>query len=145
LRDRSVKPEGEWEVDRSHGVEAIVNKTRSVKIAFANVDVAGSDTQKPKPRSRKGAGGEKVFGLDLFAGTLPEYAPVPKDGMAAYYLMVDSKGACELTRPVLKGGTFKGYIERIYLSTGIDAEGAGIVIVDNPPVTEFDPEVVRKS
>lgn len=146
LRDRKVKPEGEWEVDRTHGVEAIVNKVRSVKIAFANVDVACSDTQKPKPRSKKGAGGEKVFGgPDLFDGSLPEYAPVPKDGLAAYYLMVDSKGACELTRPVIKGGTFTGYVERIYLSTGIDTDGVGVVDVDNPPISDFDPEVVRKA
>lgn len=145
LRDRKVNPEGEWEVDRTHGVEAIVNKTRSVKIAFANVDVACSDTQKPKPRSKKGAGGEKVFGADLFAGALPEYAPLPKDGMAAYYLMVDPNGACELTRPILKGGTFTNYVERIYLSSGIEPDGVGIVVVDNPPISDFDPEVVRKS
>lgn len=144
LRDRFVKPEGEWEVDRTHGIEAIVNETRSVKIAFANVDVACSDSQKPKPRSKKGAGGEKVFGNDLFAGTLPEYAPVPKDGMAAYYLMVDPKGACELTRPIVKGGTFTGYVERIYLSSGIETDRDECVIPDNPPVSDFDPEVVRK-
>lgn len=144
LRDRFVKPEGEWEVDRAHGIEAIVNATRQVKTAFANVDIACSDSQKPEPRSRKGAGGEKVFGEDLFAGTLPEYAPVPKDGMAAYYLMVDSKGACELTRPVVRGGTFTNYVERIYLSAGIEPDGLAITLPDNPPVSEFDPEVVRK-
>lgn len=143
LRDRNVKPGGEWEVDRTHGIEAIVNKARFVKIAFANVDIACNDTQKPKPRSKKGAGGEKVFGADLFDGALPEYASVPKDGMAAYYLMVDSKGACELTRPVVKGGTFTGYVERIYLSSGIEPDD--IVVVDNPPLTAFDPVVVRKS
>lgn len=144
LRDRFVKPEGEWEVDRTYGIEAIVNKKRAVKIAFANVDIACSDSQKPKPRSRKGAGGEKVFGNDLFAGTLPEYAPMSKDGVAAYYLMVDPKGACELTRPVVKGGTFTGYVERIYLSSGMDTEGEAIAVPDNPPVSDFDPAVVRK-
>lgn len=144
LRDRHVKPEGEWEVDRTHGIEAIVNGTRSVKIAFANVDVACSDTQKPKPRSKKGAGGEKVFGNDLFGGALQDYAPAPKDGMAAYYLMVDSNGACELTRPVIKGGTFTSYVERIYLSAGLAPDGDAMVIPDNPPVSDFDPEVVRK-
>lgn len=144
LRDRFVKPEGEWEVDRAHGIEAIINKTRMVKAAFANVDVACSDAQKPKPRSKKGAGGEKVFGDDLFAGTLPDYAPVPKDGIAAYYLMVDARGACELTRPVVKGGTFTAYVERIYLSSGIGLGSDEIVLPDNPPASEFDPEVVRK-
>lgn len=144
LRDRHVKPEGEWEVDRTHGIEAIANKLRETKIAFANVDVACDDLQKPKPRSKKGAGGEKVFSGDLFAGTLPEYAPAPKDGIAAFYLMVDQKGACELTRPVIKGGTFAGYIERIYLSSGADLDAGRLLTPENDPVTEFDPEVVRK-
>lgn len=144
LRDRHVKPEGEWEVDRTYGVEAILNADRSVKIAFANVDIACSDEQKPKPRSKKGAGGEKVFGGDLFAGSLPEYAPKPKDGLAAYYLMVDANGACELTRPVIKGGTFTGYVERIHLSTGLEFDAESLLAPENDPVTEFDPEVVRK-
>lgn len=144
LRDRNVRPEGEWEVDRTHGVEAIVNKSRGIRIAFANVDVACNDIQKPKPRSKKGAGGEKVFGSDLFSGSLPEFAPRPKDGVAGYYLMVDTRGACELTRPVIKGGTFTAFVERIYLSHGIEPDEAAIVMPENPPVTEFDPEVVRK-
>ena len=144
LRDRHVRPEGEWEVDRTLGIEAIVNETRSVKIAFQNVDLACDDTQKPKPRSKKGAGGEKVFGGDLFAGTLPEYAPTPKDGMAAFYLMVDSKGACELTRPVVKGGTFTGYVERIYLSSGSEFDADSLLAPEADPVVEFYPEVVRK-
>lgn len=145
LRDRHVRPEGEWEVDRTHGVEAIVNSQRSVKIAFANVDVACDDNQGPKPRSKKGLGGEKVFGGDLFGGKLPEYAPAPKDGIAAYYLMVDANGACELTRPLVKGGTFAAYVERIYLSNGGEFDGDAILVPDNAPVADFDPEVVRKS
>jgi hypothetical protein len=144
MRDRHVKPEGQWEVDRAHGIEAIVNLTTATKIAFANVDVACSDTQKPKPRSKKGAGGEKVFGQDLFAGTLPEYAPLPSDGIAAFYLMVDPKGACELTRPIVKGGTFTSYVERIYLSSGIELDGERLLVLESDPITNFDPEVVRK-
>ena len=67
------------------------------------------------------------------------------DGMAAFYFMVDSKGACELTRPVVKGGTFTSYVERIYLSTGIDLDSESLVSPENGPITNFDPEVVRKT
>jgi hypothetical protein len=145
LRDRHVAPEGQWEVDRAHGVEAISNKTTATKIAFANVDVACNDTQKPKPRSRKGAGGEKVFGQDLFAGTLPEFAPLARDGIAAFYLMVDPRGACELTRPVVKGGTFTSYVERIYISSGIELDDESLLAPEDGPIADFDPEVVRKT
>lgn len=144
LRDRHVRPEGQWDIDRAYGIEAIANETTATKIAFQNVDVACNDTQKPKPRSKKGSGGEKVFGPDLFAGTLPEYAPMPRDGMAAFYLMVDPSGACELTRPVVKGGTFAAYLERIYLSSGIELDGESLTATENDPITNFDPEVVRK-
>jgi hypothetical protein len=99
---------------------------------------------KPKPRSKKGAGGEKVFGPDLFAGTLAEYAPLPSDGIAAFYLMVDPKGACELTRPIVKGGTFTSYVERIYLSSGIELDGESLLAPESDPIANFDPEVVRK-
>lgn len=145
LRDRHVRPGCQWEIDRAHGVEAISNKMTAVKIAFANVDVACNDMQKPKPRSKKGAGGERVFGPDLFAGTLPEYAPIPHDGVAAFYLMVDPRGACELTRPVVKGGTFTSYVERIYLSSGVELDDESLITPEDGQIADFDPEVIRKT
>ena len=62
-----------WRVDRADGVEAIVNHTLKVKVIFSNVDVASNDDMKPKPRSRKGAGAERVCIGNLF-GTLPEFS-----------------------------------------------------------------------
>jgi len=144
LRDRHVKVGGEWAVDRTHGVEAIKNDKRKLRIVFANVDVACSDHQLPKPRSKKGAGGERVFGGNLFGDDLPHFAPRQPDGFAAYYLMVDEKGAAELTRPVVKGGTFTAYVERIYLSDGSDLSSENLSFDEDDRADGFDPVVVRR-
>jgi hypothetical protein len=59
--------------------------------------------------------------------------------------MVDENGAAELSRPALKGGRFGGMIERIYLSSREDNDGAVIPKDDdNSPADNFDPQVVRK-
>jgi len=103
-----------WRLERPDGVEAIVNEALKVRVVFANVDIACNDDLKPKPRSRKGAGAERVCVGNLF-GSLPEFAPRQADGWATFYLMVDEGGAAELTRPVVKNNTFTAYIERNYL------------------------------
>jgi hypothetical protein len=69
-----------WRLERPDGVEAIVNETLQVRVVFANVDVACNDVMKPKPRSRKGAGAERVCIGNLF-GSLPEFAPRQPEGM----------------------------------------------------------------
>ena len=99
---------------------------------------------KPKPRSRKGAGAERVcVGNNLF-DSLPEFAPRQPDGWATFYLMVDERGAVELTRPVVKNNTFTAYIERNYLSNGDDLDRDSRRLLDDDIVDVFDPEVVRK-
>jgi hypothetical protein len=132
-----------WRLDRPDGVEAIRDDTAKVKVVFANVDVACNDYLKPKPRSRKGAGAERVCDGNLF-GSLPEFAPRQLDGWATYYLMVDDNGAAELTRPVVKNGTFTHYIERIYLSDGSDLDREPLELDDGDVANGFDPQVVRK-
>jgi len=144
MRDRHVKVGGEWEIDRSYGVEAIKNGGRQLKLVFANVDIACNDSQWPKPRSRKGAGGERAFAGNLFGDDLPYFAPEQADGYAAYYLMVGDSGAAELTRPIVKAGTFAGYVQRIYLSDGTDMSIDRLSDDGNAPVGDFDPLVVRK-
>ena len=57
--------------------------------------------------------------------------------------MVDQDGAAELTRPVVSGGTFIAAIERIYLSKD-DDEDPSVFGEDTGPVSDFDPQVVRK-
>jgi hypothetical protein len=135
-----------WRVERPDGVEAIINEELQVRVVFANVDVASDDDLKPRPRSRKGAGAERVCMGNLF-GSLPEYAPAqPRDGWTTFYLMVDQRGAAELTQPVVKNNTFTAWIERIYLSNGDDLDLAGrrLPLDDGDVADDFDPEVVRK-
>lgn len=144
LREKFVG--SEWKVDRSESVEAIKNDALGLKIIFSNVDIACCENQKPKPRSRKGAGSERVCsGNDLFAGMgLPEYAPIPTEEIATYYLMVDETGAAELTRPIIKGGTFSAYVEQIYLSDGGDSNSEILSFDNVDRADDFDPLVARK-
>ena len=68
------------------------------------------------------------------------------DGWATFYLMVDERGAAELTRPVVKNNTFTAYIERNYLSNGddLDRDREMLPVTDGDVADGFDPEVVRK-
>ncbi len=133
----------DWFVDRAGGVEAIANRVRKVRLIYTNVDIACSDDLQPKPRSHKGAGAERLCNANLF-GTLPHYSPPANDDFAAFYLMVDEKGAVELTQPVIAGGTFSSYVERIYLSDGKDLDGEPLLLDDDDLIENFDPMVVKK-
>lgn len=141
LRDRFVG--ADWTVDRADGVEAIRNEKLKVKVAFSNVDLACTPDHIPKPRTKKGAGAERAIGGGLFPD-LPQYAPRQTSDWQFFYLMVDSDGAAELTRPVVKGGTFVAAIERIFLSNGGDDDATKLI--DNPgdaPI-DFEPQIARK-
>jgi hypothetical protein len=133
----------EWQLDRPDGVEAIRNDELKLKVVFANVDMACDDARLPKPRSRKGAGTERVCGGNLF-GSLPEFVPQQAVGWATYYLMVDEKGAAELTRPVVQNGTFTSYVERICLSEETDMFEDPTPLENDDVIDDFDPPVIRK-
>src|ERR1700736_2781102 len=124
-----------WRLERPDGVEAIVNEALKVRVVFANTNSLCS---------RKGAGAERVCVGNLF-GSLPEFAPWQADGWATFYLMVDERGAAELTRPVVKNNTFTAYIERNYLSNGddldLDRDREMLPTTDGDVADGFDPEV----
>jgi hypothetical protein len=142
LRDEFVGKD--WRLDRLDGVEAIVNEVLKIRVVYSNVDIACDDELMPKPRSKKGAGAERVCMGNLF-GWLPEYAPQQADGWATFYLMVDDRGAAELTRPIVDRSTFTAYIERNYLSSGDDIDRESLPLDDDDDAADgFDPEVVRK-
>lgn len=141
LRDEFVGDH--WRVDRPDGVEAIRNDKIKAQVVFANVDIACDDDQKPRPRSRKGSGAERVCSGNLFE-RLPEYAPRQPDGWKTYYLMVDESGAVELTLPVVEKGTFTGWIERLYLSDGSDLDRVPLGLEEGDVADDFDPQVIRK-
>lgn len=141
LRDQFVGDN--YELDRTNGVEAIFCRELNVRVAFANVDLACDANHQPKPRSSKGAGAERASGGDLF-DELPTFAEQPGMGTALYYLMIDEKGAAELSRPVISGGTFTGSIERLFLSFGSDEDGVSLLGFEGDTADTFDPQVARK-
>jgi hypothetical protein len=133
-----------WFLDRNNGVETIRNNELKVIVGFCNVDIACVDGHRPKPRTKKGSGVELAASPGLF-DSLPEYAPRQTGEWQFFYLMVDEKGAVELSRPVIKGGRFMSMIERIYLSNGSDDDGTGITKDVPDAVIEFDPQIARKA
>ena len=140
LREQFVGPD--WDVSRPENVEAIYNKKLNIKIVFSNVDIACADIH-PKPRSAKGAGAERVCTGNLF-DDLPQYAPAPKDDGATYYIMVDERGAAELSRPVVSNSGFSAMVERIFISDGKDESVPDLLLETDDAVTEFDLKVARK-
>lgn len=138
----------EWKIERPNGVEAIRNETIRKKVVFANVDIACDDLHEPKPRSGKGAGAERLCASnDLFDGMLPRYSPVEpaSGGWTTYFLMVAQDGAVELSCPLVKGGTFQHFFERLYLSDGGDFDAdVKLPLDENDMADEFDPQVARK-
>ncbi|MEM7690966.1 MAG: hypothetical protein AAF194_00785 [Pseudomonadota bacterium] len=134
----------DWTTDRTYQLEAIRNDALNVRVTYSNVDVATNHEFGPKPRSRKGAGAERACQGYLLEG-LPQYAQVSDDDTATYYLMVDSQGAAELTRPVVKNGTFHAYVERIFLRGPDDDERVSQFEPDTEVDGDFQPTVVRKA
>lgn len=120
LRNQFVGPN--WRIDRSEGIESIVNEEKRLKVTFQNVDVAMGKND-PKPRSPKGAGAERACegNLGLFPEA-PVFVPAPSeiDTYELWSLMVDEVGNVELSRPVVQGGTFTICRERILIADAED-------------------------
>lgn len=133
-----------WVVDRANGVEAILHRMLDIRVAYQNIDSALDDNYQPKPRTAKGSGSERLCEPNLF-GMLPHFARRDALIKAVYYLMVDERGACELSCPIVQDGAFKGFVERIYLSDGSDFGGVRRPLDEDDAVTDFDPIVERKS
>ena len=133
-----------WQVDRFGGVECIRNDKEKIRIGFCNVDLTCDDEHPPKPRSEKGAGAERATQSSLFEGK-EQVAQLPLGEWSFYYFMLDQDGKAELTWPVVHGGKFAGFVERIYLHEGSDDEIANLSLDDGDVADGFDPQVARKS
>jgi len=144
LRSEHVGTDG-WTLDRTNGVEAIYNSAIKARVIFGNVDVACNDAQEPKARSEKGSGSERSCQGNLF-GHLPRYAAKQDGPDITFYLMVDDEGLAELSRPLIRGGKFVAFPERIYLyRDGEDGDGERLPLNDDDTIVDFDPFVVRKN
>lgn len=140
IRQAFVGPE--WSVDRSDGIESIRNDQLKIKLSFCNVDEA-TGREHPRPRSDKGAGAERACGPMLF-DDLKSFVVRPVGEWSLFYLMVDEKGAAELTRPVISSRTFTGAIERIFLTDGSEEEAFKPEDLTDGIADGFDPQIVRK-
>lgn len=102
--------------DRTCGVESVVRRDRSLRIAFQNVDKSCAEMA-PLPRSEKGSGAAALSSPTLFEHAGVEAGPLTgvHDGVRTYYVMVGDDGSVELSCPVIDKGKFVDWIERIYV------------------------------
>lgn len=136
-----------YKVDRSGGVEAIVSHDGLRKIVFQNVDLACSKSFEPRPRSEKGAGFEQACVGNLFdyAGVnLPRKVRPDSSHTAVLFVMVDERGAVEVSRPVVSSGGFSGFVQRIWVSDGSDLESSVHRKPLLSPVEDFHVAVTRR-
>jgi hypothetical protein len=127
-------------VDRTCGVEAVVNRERRIRIAFQNVDRACDPNFPPNPRSSKGSASELLSGPTLFEHAGVDAGPltgVLSDGVPTYYAMVGEDGSVELSHPVISNGSFVQFHERILISAP-DADWADTIDPETGPVEDFE-------
>ena len=129
-----------WAIDQTESVEAIRNDELQIRVIFQNVDIACEADLTPRPRSRKGAGSERVCQGNMF----PEFPMPEENGHATYYLMLAQDGAFELSRPIVRGGKFDEFVERIFIAT---ADSLDFDISDEQSTeveNDLDIDVTRK-
>ncbi|WP_126719622.1 hypothetical protein [Sphingomonas ginkgonis] len=134
----------DWTLERPGGVEAIVNLSLNVRIAFANVDRCCDQFHSPVPISGKGSGAERLCHANLFEN-LPVFTREESGlGIRLFYLMVDPAGRAELSRPTIQGGTFGPCVERNFVSFGSEDDDPAPARPEDLPV-EFKPTVTRRA
>jgi len=135
-----------WHVDRTHGIEAVINRSLGLRIGFHNVDQACDLMFPPHPRSAKGSASENLCGPNLFQHFGVEPGPltaVTDDGVTTYYAMVGEDGSVELSNPVILDGTYRHFNERIFIFRSAESWEREIES-DTGPVDDFDVEVTFK-
>lgn len=136
----------DWRSERIENMEFIRNDELNMRVGFSNVKVAANDQVNPQARSPKGAGAARVcpHTMDLFQSNL-EVNPFSYDEVITYFLMVDTNGAAELTRPTVESSNYREYLERIYLSDGSDFDGDSLIDDQGDDIADdFDPIVARR-
>lgn len=132
--------DGSWVVDRTCGIEAVINRDLRMRIAFQNVDRACDPIFPPNPRSAKGSASESLCGPTMFEYAGVEAGPltgVLQDGVPTYYLMVGEDGSVELSHPVIVNGSYAYFHERI-LITPPDSDWIDEINPETGPVDDFE-------
>jgi len=145
----------EWTVDRTLGVEAVINRLLGIRLGYQNVDRACDAIFPPMPRSAKGNGVAQLCALPLFdhfnvalesdADRLPDVDvrdPLG-DQVRTYFVMVGEDGSVELSCPVIGNKRYAGFIERIFVDRS-DSEWELSVDPNTGPIDDFDVPVTFK-
>lgn len=144
-----------WQIDRTLGVEAIINREIGIRIGYQNVDKACDPIFKPMPRTVKGPASEKMCGFPLFehvgmtldtdADRLPsENINDPlADQVTTYFVMVGEDGSVELSCPIIKNHRYADFVERIFIDTP-DVDWEEKIEGEDGPVDDFDIDVSFK-
>lgn len=144
----------DWVIDRTLGVEAVINHKLRIRIGFQNVDRA-CDLFPPMPRSDKGSGSARLCRLPLFdffgvvldseADRLP--SDVAEDPLGeqiiTYFVMVGEDGSVELSCPVIANKRYAEFMERIFIDRPDDDMDVRIDS-DTDPLEDFDVQVTLK-
>jgi hypothetical protein len=152
---RSQILDGEWVIDRTLGVEAVINHRLGIRIGYQNVDRSCDPSFPPMPRSEKGNGSARLCRLPLFdfygvvlesdADRLPsdDVKDPHSDQVVTYFVMVGEDGSVELSSPVIANKRYADFVERIFIDrpdddwdTRLDSETG--------PIEDFDVPVVFK-
>lgn len=132
--------DGVWAVDRTCGIESVINRQVGLRIGFQNVDRACDPLFPPAPRSLKGSAAEGLSGPTLFEHFGVETGPltgVLSDGVPTYYVMVGEDGSVELSHPVISNCSYKHFHERIFIHAPND-DWEQAIDPDTGPIDDFD-------
>lgn len=135
----------EWRVERLDNMEFIRNDALQVRVGFSNINVASQDQTNPKARSPRGAAAERACShtFDMFEHLIPVATP-SNDELTTYFLMMDSRGAAELSCPTVENGNYFECFERIFISDGSDFDTDPLLTDDDESANDFDPIVARR-
>lgn len=147
--------DGEWVIDRTLGVEAVINHRLGIRIGYQNVDRSCDPSFPPMPRSEKGSGSARLCRLPLFehygvvldtdADRLPndEATDPHSDQVVTYFVMVGEDGSVELSCPVIANKRYADFVERIFIDRP-DDDWEARMDPDTGPVEDFDVPVILK-
>lgn len=144
-----------WKIDRTLGIEAVINRELGIRIGYQNVDKACDPVFKPMPRTAKGPASEKMCGFPLFehygmtletdVGRLPnENIKDPlADQVTTYFAMVGEDGSVELSCPIIKNHRYADFVERIFIDTP-EQDWEDKIDDEDGPLNDFDVDVSFK-
>ena len=136
-----------WEIDQSFGTSGVRHPGKNLLAMYQNVDVACSKLDLPRPRTKKGAGSERLSQMTAFAGMEDEVGTTYNGAVlntASWHVMVAEDGAVEVSRAIIRNGEFSQFIERIFVHDGRGLDMFNKANDSNDDAIDFDVVVSRK-